>query len=142
MRWTLHSPCANDTINHPIFDALKQVNIGSVLHFVNQRCQFIDAFEHLLGRYTKQDADERTIMASLIAWGTNLGLGRMGQTSDISYYTLAAISDNFIRLETLRKANDLVSNAIAELPIFRHYDIGNGWITSILYRFAKTFSGR
>ncbi len=125
MRWTLHCPSASDTINHPIFDALKQVNIGSVLHFVNQRCQFIDAFEHLLGRYTKQDADERTIIASLIAWGTNLGLGRMGQTSDISYYTLATISDNFIRLETLRKANDLVSNAIAELPIFRHYDIGN-----------------
>ena len=92
---------------------------------MNQRCQFIDAFEHLLGRYTKQDADERTIMASLIAWGTNLGLGRMSETSDISYYTLAAVSDNFIRLETLRKANDLVSNAIAELPLFRHYDIGN-----------------
>ena len=125
MRWTLHSPRASDTINHPIFDALKQVNIGSVLHFVNQRCQFIDAFEHLLGRYTKQDADERTIMASLIAWGTNMGLGRMGETSDIGYYNLAAISDNFIRLETLREANDIVSNAIAELPIFRHYDISN-----------------
>ncbi|MEO0012914.1 MAG: hypothetical protein RLZZ535_1303, partial [Cyanobacteriota bacterium] len=125
MRWTLHSPRASDTINHPIFDALKQVNIGSVLHFVNQRCQFIDAFEHLLGRYTKQNADERIIMASLIAWGTNMGLGRMGETSDIGYHALAAISDNFIRLETLREANDLVSNAITELPIFRHYDIGN-----------------
>ncbi len=125
MRWTLHSPRASDTLNHPLFDGLKQVNIGSVLHFVNQRCQFTDAFEHLLGRYTKQDADERTIMASLIAWGTNMGLGRMGETSDVGYYTLAATSDNFIRLETLREANDLVSNAFAELPIFRHYDIGN-----------------
>jgi TnpA family transposase len=125
VRWTLHSPRTSDTINHPIFDGLKQVNIGSVLHFVNQRCQFMDAFEHLLGRYTKQDADERTIMAGLIAWGTNMGLGRMGETSDIGYHTLAATSDSFIRLETLRKANDFVSNAIAELPIFRHYDIGN-----------------
>ncbi|MEM9008534.1 MAG: Tn3 family transposase [Cyanobacteria bacterium P01_F01_bin.86] len=124
VRWTLHSPRASDTINHPIFDGLKQVNIGSVLHFVNQRCQFIDAFEHLLGRYTKQDADKRTLIATLIAWGTNMGLGRMGETSDMGYHLLAATSDNFIRLETLREANDLVSNAIAELPIFRHYDIG------------------
>jgi TnpA family transposase len=35
----------------------------------------------------------------------------------------AAASDNFIRLETLREANDRVSNSIAELPIFRYYDI-------------------
>lgn len=125
VRWTLHFSSASDPINHPIFDSLKQVNIGSVLHFVNQRCQFMTAFEHLLGRYTKQDADERTIMATLIAWGTNMGLGRMGETSDIGYHALVATSNNFIRLETLREANDLVSNAISELPIFHHYDIGN-----------------
>jgi hypothetical protein len=124
-RWTLHSPRANDPINHPIFDSLKQVNIGSVLHFVNQQCQFMAAFEHLLGRYTKQDADEHTIMATLIAWGTNMGLGRMGETCDIGYHNLATTSNNFIRLETLREANDLVSNAISELPIFHHYDMGN-----------------
>ena len=38
--------------------------------------------------------------------------------------TLAAISENVLRLETLKEANDRVSNAIAELPIFRRYDLG------------------
>lgn len=37
---------------------------------------------------------------------------------------LNPVEPNFLRPEMLRKANDLVSNAIAELPIFRHYDIG------------------
>ena len=83
------------------------------------------AFEHLLGRYTKQAADERTLIGALIAWGTNMGLGRMGQTSDLDYHALASTSDNFIRLETLRVANDLVSNATAELPMFHHYDVGD-----------------
>ena len=69
-------------------------------------------------------ADDLVITACLVAWGTNMGLGRMGEISDISYHTLATTSDNFIRLETLKEANDRVSNAIAELPIFRHYDIG------------------
>ena len=77
-----------------------------------------------MGRYVKQEADARAIIACLLAWGTNMGLGKMSEISDIRYYTLAATSDNFIRLETLKEANDLVSNAIAELPIFRHYDIG------------------
>ena len=48
----------------------------------------------------------------------------MGQISDIPYHILASTSDNFLRLETLREANDLVCNAIAALPIFHHYDIG------------------
>ena len=122
-RWTLQYPRGSEPINHPFFDALKQVDIGSVLHFVNQHCRFIDVFDHVLGRYAKQTVNDRVLVACLIAWGTNLGLGRMGQVSDIGYAPLAATSDNFIRLETLRAANDRVSNAIAELPIFRHYDI-------------------
>ena len=123
-RWTLHSPGGSDPINHPFFDPLHQVNIGSVLHFVNQRCQFLTAFEHLLGRYTKHDAELPALTAALIAWGTNMGLGRMGQISDLDYHDLAVTSDNFIRLETLRVANDLVSNATAELTMFHRYDVG------------------
>jgi TnpA family transposase len=48
----------------------------------------------------------------------------MGEISDIGHHTLSATSDNFIRLETLKDANDRISNAMAELPIFRYYDIG------------------
>jgi TnpA family transposase len=124
VRWTLQYPRDSEPVNHPFFDALKQVDISSVLHFANRHCRFMEAFGHVLGRYAKQEVDDRTMSACLIAWGTNMGLGRMGQISDLGYHTLAVTSDNFIRLETLREANDLVSNAIAELAIFRHYDIG------------------
>jgi len=58
-------------------------------------------------------------------FSTNMGLGRMGQISDISFHTLVSASDNFIRPETLREANNRISNAIAKLPIFRHYDLGD-----------------
>jgi hypothetical protein len=49
----------------------------------------------------------------------------MGQISDIDYNLLAETSDNFIRLETLKEANDMATNAIAEQPIFHEYDIDN-----------------
>ncbi|HCY35509.1 MAG TPA: Tn3 family transposase, partial [Candidatus Margulisbacteria bacterium] len=122
-RWILQYLRDTDPVNHPFFDALKQIEIGNILHFVNQHCRFIDAFEHLLGRYAKQVRDDRILVACLIAWGTNMGLGRMGEISDIDYSLLAGTSDNFIRLETLKEANDRVSNAISKLSIFRHYDI-------------------
>jgi TnpA family transposase len=112
-------------VNHALFDALRQVDIRSVLHFVNRHCQFLDAFDHIVGRYVKQNADDRVLTACLIAWATNMGLGRMGTISDLSYQTLAATSESFLRLETLGEANDRVSNAMAALPLFRQYDLGD-----------------
>jgi Tn3 transposase DDE domain len=103
IHWTLPYPRASESVNHPFFDALKQVDIASVLHFVDQHCRFMDAFDHVLGRYVKQEADKRVIVACLIAWATNLGLGRMGEISDIGYHRLAGASANFIRLETLKE---------------------------------------
>jgi TnpA family transposase len=125
VRWNLLYPQSVNLINSPFFDSLKQVDIASILHFVDQHCHFIKAFEHVLGRYHKQTMDEHVIIACLIAWGNNMGMGRMGQISDLDYQLLATTSDNFIRLETLNKANELISNAIAELSIFHHYDIDN-----------------
>jgi TnpA family transposase len=125
VRWNLLYPQAVDLINAPLFEGLKQVDIASILHFVDEDCHFIKAFEHILGRYHRQAIDEDVIIACLIAWGNNMGMGRMGQISDISYQLLTTTSDNFIRLETLKEANDLISNAIAELSIFHHYDIDN-----------------
>ncbi len=122
--WSLTSPGIRDSANHPMFSALKKVNLSSVLHFVNQRCHFTDALVHILGRYTKHTADERVLIAALMAWGTNMGIGQMAETSDIDYHTLADASDNFLRPETLEAANDLVCNATYELPIFSQYDVG------------------
>jgi TnpA family transposase len=124
-RWTLRYPCESELLNHPFFDQLKQVEISSILHFVNRHCRFMNAFEHVLGRYAKQEADDHVLTACLTAWATNMGLGRMGEISDISFHTLVSASDNFIRPETLREANNRISNAIAKLSIFRHYDIGD-----------------
>ena len=125
VRWNLLYTQDVDQINSSFFDVLKQVDIGEILYFVNQNCHFIKAFDHVLGRYQKQTLDNNVLIACLIAWGNNMGMGRMGEISDINYQLLASTSDNFIRLETLKEANDLISNSIAELSIFRHYDIDN-----------------
>lgn len=123
VRWTLQYPHDSNPVNHTFFDVLQSVDISSVLHYVNGQCHFLEAFEHILGRYSKRDRDDNTMIACLIAWASNTGLGRMGDSSDIDYQSLITTSDNFIRLETLSDANDQVSNAIATMPIFKHFDI-------------------
>ena len=124
-RWTLKYPRHTEPVNAPFFDTLKQVDLGAVLHFVAQHCPFMEAFDHVLGRYAKQEIDPHILTACLLAWGTNLGLGKMADISDIDYQALVSASENFIRLETLKEANDRVSNAIAALPIFGYYDLGD-----------------
>ncbi len=126
-RWTLQYPKSTEPINHPLFDTLRQVNIAGLLYFVDRHCHFMDCFEHVLGRYSKQAVDDRVtriISACLVAWGTNMGLGRMGEISDIGFDALTRTSENFLRLETLKAANDCVANAISALVIFRQYDLG------------------
>ena len=123
-RWTLKYPRNTEPVNAPFFDALTQVDISSVFHFVQQHCPFMDAFDHVLGRYTRQEIDPHILTACLLAWGTNMGLGRMADVCDIDSQALGSAAENFMRLETLKEANDRISNAIAALPIFAYDDIG------------------
>ncbi|WP_416713329.1 Tn3 family transposase, partial [Bacillus cereus] len=121
--WTLPYTRASSLINHSFFDVLPQVDMRSILYFVNQQCNFLDNFEHILGRYANQKAKDYTLIPCLIAWGTNMGLYRMGEVSDIDFSKLATTSANFIRLETLKDANDCISNATSQLPIFPYFNI-------------------
>ena len=57
VHWTLEYPTSQEPVNHPFFEQLRQVEISSVLHFVHGQCHFLEAFEHLLGRYVKQPVD-------------------------------------------------------------------------------------
>jgi hypothetical protein len=118
-------PALKTAINHPFFNTLRQIDIHSVLHFVQQCYQFMAAFQHLLSRNRTTTFEETALIASVVAWGTNTDLGRMGNISDIPDQQLAIVSDNFLRPQTLREANDRISDYIASLPIFQHYLIND-----------------
>jgi hypothetical protein len=45
----------------------------------------------------------------------------MSRTSDIPYHMLDATYEQYLRQQTLQVANDCISNAIADLPIFPRY---------------------
>lgn len=122
-RWRLPYQRIPGIENHPFYNELPPIEINDLLAFVNEKSGFMASFIHILERYVKNDADNQTIVACVIAQGENMGIRKMSEISDIGYHTLVTTTGNFIRLETLKNANDKVSNATAQLPLFRYYNL-------------------
>jgi hypothetical protein len=103
------------------FAKLPARGIADIFRFVDERCQFVQALTPLQPRYAKKIADPDSLMAVILAQAMNHGNPSMAETSDIPYHVLEATHQQYLRLSTLRAANDRISNAIAELSIFPHY---------------------
>ncbi len=100
---------------------LPSCDVADVFRFVNDRCQFLSALTPLQPRYAKQVANTGSLMAVILAQAMNYGNLLMARTSDIPYHVLEATYQQYLRLSSLQAANDRISNAIAELPIFPYY---------------------
>jgi TnpA family transposase len=89
--------------------SLPRVRIEDLLQDVDEWCGFTRAFQPL-GGYLPRGADpHRTLLATLIAHGTNLGLAAMSQSVDT--LTAEALQDTsrwFLRDATLKAANTLL----------------------------------
>lgn len=122
-RWSLIYPTADESVNSPFYTQLPGIDIADLLWFVNGRTKFLGGFTHVLDRYVKQQPDPRLILASVVAMGTNMGLGKMAEVSGLGSSAMQTCSRNYLRLETLRAANDAISNATAQLPAFKLFNI-------------------
>ncbi|MBF0227718.1 MAG: Tn3 family transposase [Desulfobacterales bacterium] len=105
--WTLPYKKQDDLSNNPLFEKMPQIEIFSLLSFVDSQCGFMTAFTHFLERYVKNEADNNAILGALIALATNKGLVNMADSSDLSYQSLFAAMKNYLRQDTLKKANDI-----------------------------------
>jgi TnpA family transposase len=116
-------PTAEEPVNSPFYGQLPGIGIADLLWFVAARTSFLDGFTHVLERYVKHAPDARQLLACVVALGTNMGLWKMVEVSGLTFASLQGTARNYLRLETLRTANDAISNAIAALPAFKLYDI-------------------
>ncbi|MBE9401953.1 Tn3 family transposase [Acinetobacter albensis] len=105
----------------PFYEKLSYCDVADVFRFVNGQCQFLSALTPLQPRYVKKVADTDSLMAVIIAQAMNHGNQVMARTSDIPYHVLEATYQQYLRQASLHAANDCISNAIAQLPIFPHY---------------------
>lgn len=121
--WTLPYQKQEEKANNPLFSELAKISIADVLHFAQKDCDFMRAFTHIKPHHAKSKRDITAIIACLIANGTNLGIYKMAENCNLNYDRMQGQLKNFIRFETLHEANDIISNAIVDLPIFKYWDI-------------------
>jgi TnpA family transposase len=103
------------------YEKLPFCDVADVFRFVNSQTPFLSALKPLQPRYAKKVADSDSLMAVIIAQAMNHGNLVMARTSDIPYHVLETSYQQYLRQASLQAANDRISNAIAELPIFPYY---------------------
>ena len=113
----------DEELENHFYKQLPLCDITDLLRFVNQECHFLSAFTPLQPRYAKQTNLENSLLAILIAQAMNHGNLNMSEIANIPYQQLQEIYASYFRLATLKAANDVISNAIKELPIFPFYSI-------------------
>ena len=111
----------DDPHKETFYDKLPIVEIVDVIRFVNEKANFLSAFTPLQPYYSKQELEEDALMAVFIAQATNAGNHKMHQICDISLDQLNTTYQQGLRLETLKRALDLINNKMAQLPIFPYY---------------------
>jgi len=116
--------------NNNFYQQLTQTNIINIIKFVDTHSSFLKVFTHILEKNIKTKTDNINIIASIIAMGTNIGIKKMSEISDIDYKELIRTSKNYFRLETLNQANDIIINNIQEMKIFQNFSIDEAGLHS------------
>lgn len=125
-RWRLPTKGVTSLVNNPFFKLMQPVGIADVLRYVERETGFMQCLTHVLPIQKQGGTHQDDLLAILIANATHRGVYGMAQISDRSYEHLSTVQANYIRPETLHDASDMINNAVAELPIFRHYHIQEG----------------
>jgi TnpA family transposase len=125
---TWHRPKANQeaALQDHFYEQLAFCDVADVFRFVNDQCPFLSALTPLQPRYAKQVADTDSLMAAIMARAMNYGNLVIAKTSDIPYHVLEETSQQYLRQASLQVANDRISDAITDLPIFPHYSFDLG----------------
>ena len=56
-----------DDVNQYLFESLEQVDLIDVIYFAIKNANIMDYFEHILCRFSKEEADIKSITACIIA---------------------------------------------------------------------------
>jgi hypothetical protein len=105
--------------------SLGRVRIEDLLQDVDEWCGFTRAFQPLGGYQPRGGDPHRSLLATLIAHGTNLGLAAMSQSVDT--LTAEALQDTsrwFLRDSTIKAANTVLVDYHHGLPLSNLWGAG------------------
>ena len=132
IKWSLSVKNTVPKVNNGVFEQFDPIGIIDLMRVVNQETQFFNEFIHFQSKQQRTSPNLNDILACILGNGTNFGLYKIANISDRSFNDLRTAQANYLRVDTLRAANDVISNKTASLPIFEYYEINeNGHHGSI-----------
>jgi len=115
-----------DKLDDAFFKTLPQVEIPDVVMHIGERVNMWCAFTHMKTRYSKRkNPDIVALIACLLSDAFGIGTEKMAEMSDLIFSLLRSTQEDFIRLDTLCAANDMASNLLHSLPIFKQWNLMN-----------------
>lgn len=115
-----------DKLDDAFFRTLIQVEIPDIMMYIGERINLWKSFTHMKSRYNKKKSPSvLAINACILAEAFGIGVEKMAEMSDLNYNLMRSTREDFIRIETLCTANDMVGNLIHSLPIFRLWNLMN-----------------
>lgn len=117
------TPPEAEALDRKLDTLLPPVRITELLLEVAERTGFLNAFRDL--RSGKEHDNPSTVLAAILADGTNLGLERMANASEgVSYAQLAWTHNWYLSPENYQAALAMIISAHHELPFARHWGAG------------------
>lgn len=115
---------SKEKLDDAFFKTLPKVEIADVVMFIGDFISMWDGFTHIKNRYTKKKKPAvLATTACLLSEAFGFSTTKMADMSDIKLSLLRSTHENFIRIDTLCTANDIVSNHIHSLPIFKLWNL-------------------
>jgi TnpA family transposase len=113
-----------DKLEDAFFKTLPQVEIPDVLMHIGDHADMWRAFTHMKTRYHKKRRTVSLVVnACVLSDAFGIGEEKMADMSDFSHNLLRSTHEDFVRVDTLCPANDIASNILHALPIFKEWNL-------------------
>lgn len=113
-----------DKLDDAFFRTLSQVEIPNIMMYIGDRIDMWRSFTHMKSRYNKKKTPiALAVNACILSDAFGIGIEKMAEMSDLNYNLMRSTQEDFIRIETLCAANDMVGNLIHSLPIFKLWNL-------------------
>lgn len=115
---------STEKLDDAFFKKLPKAEIANIVMFIGEHIGMWGGFTHIKDRYIKRKKPRPlAITGCLLSEAFGFGVLKMADMSDLDINPLRSTREDFIRVDTLCSANDIVSNHIHSLPIFRQWDL-------------------
>ena len=121
--WTL-SYEAKEKLDDSFFKDLPKIEIADLLKFIGDIISLWDGFTHIKHRYVKRYKPQPLVLiACLLSEAFGFGVQEMSEICDINLSVLRSTRQDCIRVESLCETNDIISNYMHSLPIFKGWNL-------------------